>query len=181
MNDRLLLPAVAEALAAHGVAHEVLACLPELADTAEFCAHYGFSLEQAANTILVASKKVDPPRYAVCVVLGTTRLDVNRSVRALLDVKRASFADAGTTAALTGMLVGGVTAPGIAGLPVYVDRAVMDVPRVVMGGGNRSSKIVLDPAELLKLPGTRVVDGLATVPNQSELHEQAQAHEQAEA
>ncbi|WP_314193967.1 YbaK/EbsC family protein [uncultured Arthrobacter sp.] len=157
----LLLPAVAEALAAHGVAHEVLECSPDLADTAEFCAHYGFSLEQAANTILVASKKVEPPRYAVCVVLGTTRLDVNRSVRDLLDVKRASFADAGTTTALTGMLVGGVTVPGIVGLPVYVDQAVMDVPRVVMGGGNRSSKIVLDPAELLKLPGVEVVDGLA--------------------
>jgi prolyl-tRNA editing enzyme YbaK/EbsC (Cys-tRNA(Pro) deacylase) len=156
------MPAVAEALAAHGVAHEVLECSPELADTAEFCAHYGFTLDQAANTILVGSKKVEPPRYAVCVVLGTTRLDVNRSVRALLDVKRASFADAHTTTALTGMLVGGVTVPGIEGLPVYVDRAVMDVPRVVMGGGNRSSKIVLDPAELLKLPGVEVVAGLAT-------------------
>ena len=162
MSDTLLLPAVAEALAAHGVAHEILLCSPELADTAEFCTHYGFSLEQAANTILVASRKVEPPRYAVCVVLGTTRLDVNRSVRALLDVKRASFADAETTTALTGMLVGGVTVPGISGLPVYVDRAVLDVPRVVMGGGNRSSKIVLSPAELLKLPGVGVVDGLAT-------------------
>ncbi|MBT2549720.1 hypothetical protein [Arthrobacter sp. ISL-65] len=39
---------------------------------------------------------------------------------------------------------------------------VLEVPRVVMGGGNRSSKIVLDPAELLKLPGVEVVDGLAT-------------------
>ena len=175
MSETPLLPAVANALAAHGVAHEVLECLPELADTSEFCAHYGFGLEQAANTILVASKKVEPPRYALCVVLGTTRLDVNRSVRALLDVKRASFADAETTTALTGMLVGGVTVPGIEGLPVYVDRAVMEVPRVVMGGGNRSSKIVLDPAELLKLPGVEVVDGLATLPNQSELGEPAEA------
>jgi prolyl-tRNA editing enzyme YbaK/EbsC (Cys-tRNA(Pro) deacylase) len=162
VSDTILMPAVAEALAVHGVAHEVLECSPELADTAEFCAHYGFTLDQAANTILVGSKKVEPPRYAVCVVLGTTRLDVNRSVRALLDVKRASFADAHTTTALTGMLVGGVTVPGIERLPVYVDRAVMHAPRVVMGGGNRSSKIVLDPAELLKLPGVEVVDGLAT-------------------
>ena len=60
------------------------------------------------------------------------------------------------------MLVGGVTAPGIQGLPIYVDRAVMDADRVVMGGGNRSSKIVLAPAELRKLPGIEVVDGLAT-------------------
>ena len=162
MTDTILLPAVADALAAHGVRHEVLECSPDLADTAEFCEHYGFTLDQAANTILVSSRKLDPPRYAVCVVLGTTRLDVNRSVRGLLDVKRASFADAETTVAQTGMLVGGVTAAGIEGLPIYVDRAVLDAPRVVMGGGNRSSKIVLAPAELLKLPGVEVVDGLAT-------------------
>jgi prolyl-tRNA editing enzyme YbaK/EbsC (Cys-tRNA(Pro) deacylase) len=158
----MLHPAVASALANHAISHEVLACSPHLADTAEFCEHYGFTLDQAANTILVSSKKVDPARYAVCVVLGTTRLDVNRCVRGLLDVKRASFADTETTTSLTGMLVGGVTAPGIEGLPVYVDRAVMDAPRVVMGGGNRSSKIVLAPSELLKLPGVVVVDGLAT-------------------
>ena len=162
MTDTILMAEVADALELHGVRHDVLECSPELADTAAFCEHYGFTLEEAANTIVVASKKVDPPRYAVCVVLGTTRLDVNRSVRAVLGVKRASFADADTTTALTGMLVGGVTAPGIQGLPIYVDRAVMDADRVVMGGGNRSSKIVLAPAELRKLPGVEVVDGLAT-------------------
>jgi prolyl-tRNA editing enzyme YbaK/EbsC (Cys-tRNA(Pro) deacylase) len=162
VTDTILQPAVAESLAAYAICHEVLECTPDLADTAQFCEHYGFTLNQAANTILVSSRKVDPPRYAVCVVLGTTRLDVNRRVRSLLDVKRASFADSGTTTALTGMLVGGVTAPGIQGLPIYVDRAVMGTPRVVMGGGNRSSKIVLAPAELLKLPGVEVVEGLAT-------------------
>jgi prolyl-tRNA editing enzyme YbaK/EbsC (Cys-tRNA(Pro) deacylase) len=78
-----------------------------------------------------------------------------------MDVKRVSFADAETTVALTGMLVGGVTVPGIVGLPVYIDAAVMRQPRVVMGGGNRTSKIVLAPAELLKLPNVQVTDGLA--------------------
>lgn len=162
MTDKILMAEVADALELHDVRHEVLECSPDFADTAAFCDHYGFTLEEAANTILVTSKKVEPPKYAVCVVLGTTRLDVNRTVRSLLDVKRASFADAGTTTALTGMLVGGVTAAGIDGLPIYVDRAVMEADRVVMGGGNRSSKIVLAPAELLKLPGVEVVDGLAT-------------------
>jgi prolyl-tRNA editing enzyme YbaK/EbsC (Cys-tRNA(Pro) deacylase) len=167
--DTILMTEVADALKLHGVRHEVLECSPELADTAAFCEHYGFTLEEAANTIVVASKKVDPPKYAVCVVLGTTRLDVNRAVRSLLDVKRASFADAETTTALTGMLVGGVTAPGIEGLPIYVDRAVMDANRVVMGGGNRSSKIVLAPAELLKLPGVEVVEGLASLREPADL------------
>ena len=169
MTDTILMAEVADALELHGVRHDVLECSPEFADTAAFCEHYGFTLEEAANTIVVTSKKVDPPRYAVCVVLGTTRLDVNRAVRGLLGVKRASFADADTTTGLTGMLVGGVTAPGIQGLPIYVDRAVMDADRVVMGGGNRSSKIVLAPAELRKLPGIEVVDGLATPREPAEL------------
>jgi prolyl-tRNA editing enzyme YbaK/EbsC (Cys-tRNA(Pro) deacylase) len=158
----LLLPAVREAIERHGLDVEVLECDPELADTAAFCAHYGFALQDAANTIVVTSKKVDPPLRAVCVVLATTRLDVNRTVRERLGVRRASFADAETTVGLTGMVVGGVTAPGVGGLPIWVDRAVMDRARVVMGGGNRSSKLVLEPRELLALPGVEVVDGLAT-------------------
>ncbi|WP_457973603.1 YbaK/EbsC family protein [Arthrobacter sp. D1-17] len=171
MTDSILMAEVADALKLHDVRHEVLECSPDLADTAAFCEHYGFTLEEAANTILVASKKIEPPTYAVCVVLGTTRLDVNRTVRSLLDVKRASFADAETTTLLTGMLVGGVTAPGIDGLPIYVDSAVMKADRVVMGGGNRSSKIVLAPAELLKLPGVEIVDGLAAPRNPADMRQ----------
>lgn len=160
-NDTLLHPAVAKALADHGLSYEVLACPPELADTAEFSAHYGFSLDEAANAILVASRKVEPPVHALCVVLGSTRLDVNHAVRDLLGVRRVSFADAETTVAVTGMEIGGVTAPGVETVPIHVDSAVMDRPRVVMGGGNRTSKLLLDPAELRKLPGVMVVAGLA--------------------
>ena len=161
MTESLLHPLVQASLERHGIVADVLECLPELADTAAFCAHYGVPLEQAANTIVVASRKVEPPVYAACVVLGTTRLDVNTRVRQLLGVKRLSFADADTTRELTDMLIGGVTVFGIETIPVYVDSAVLDVPRVVMGGGNRSSKLHLDPRELLKLPNVEVVDALA--------------------
>ncbi len=168
MGTELLHPVVAAALVELGIVAEVLACDPDLADTAAFCKHYGFTLDSAANTILVASRKVDPPVHAVCVVLGTTRLDVNRTVRARLGVRRASFTDAEATVALTGMLVGGVTAIGLRGLPVWVDAAVLEQPKVVMGGGNRSSKLVLDPRELLKLPGVEVVEGLAGPPGEAD-------------
>ena len=159
VSSTKLHPSVEQALAEYGIAHEVLACDAELADTAAFCEHYGVSLEQAANTILVASRKVDPPKYAVCVVLGTTRLDVNKTVREKLAVKRLSFADAETTTKLTGMLIGGVTAIG--GLPIYVDGAVMQQSEVIMGGGNRTSKLRLAPQQLAKLPGVEVIEGLA--------------------
>ncbi|ALE06756.1 hypothetical protein AL755_17010 [Arthrobacter sp. ERGS1:01] len=161
LNGSALLASVQSAVATHGIVHEVMACPAELADTAEFCAHFGVSLEQSANTIVVTSKKVDPPHYAICVVLGTTRLDVNKKVKELLGVKRASFADADTTTALTGMEIGGVTAIGVRDLPIYIDSAVMEQTYVVMGGGNRTSKVRLDPRELAKLPGAAIVEGLA--------------------
>ena len=161
MSTATLLPAVEAALVEHGLSYEVLACDPDLADTAAFCDHYGFSLDQSANTILVTSKKVEPAQYAVCVVLGTTRLDVNKSVRELLGVKRASFADAETTQAVTGMEIGGVTAIGTSGHTIYIDAAVLARERVVMGGGNRTSKLLLKPQELAKLPHAVVIEGLA--------------------
>lgn len=160
-DDSLLLPLVAAALARYGLSYQVLACAPELADTAAFCEHYHVALDQAANTILVASRKVEPTHYALCVALATTRLDVNQKVCELLDVRKASFADAETTLSRTGMLIGGVTAVGIEETPIYVDGAVMERPEVVMGGGNRSSKLLLAPRELLKLPNMTVVERLA--------------------
>lgn len=162
MDEAKLLPAVEEALARYHIAYTALACLPELADTAAFCEHYHVALERAANTILVASRKVEPTKYALCVALATTRLDVNRKVCELLDVRKASFADAETTISRTGMLIGGVTPLGAGETPIYVDSAVLAQPEVVMGGGNRSSKLLLDPRELLKLPHLTVVEGLAT-------------------
>lgn len=161
VSEAVLDARVLEALRRSNVAYEVLACDPELADTAAFCDHYGFAPSQAANTILVASKRVDPPQYAACVVLATTRLDVNRRVSQLMGVKRLSFADADVTQAVTGMMIGGVTPFGIGEVPVYVDSAVMAQSDVVMGGGNRSSKLRLEPQELTRLPNVQVVEGLA--------------------
>jgi prolyl-tRNA editing enzyme YbaK/EbsC (Cys-tRNA(Pro) deacylase) len=141
---------------------EVIECDPDLADTAAFCEAYGYSPEDSANAIVVIGKS-DPPTYAVCVVLATTRLDVNRVVRKRLGTKKASFAGAGDTEALTGMTVGGVTPFGLPpGLPLWIDAAVMHRERIVVGGGSRSCKVVGPPQMLLELPDVEVVDGLAT-------------------
>ena len=147
-----------------GVAYELVPCDPDLADTAAFCAGYGYALEDSANTILVAGK-ADPPRYAACVVLATTRLDVNRTVRQRLGTRKASFASADETRELTGMLLGGVTAFALpAGLPLWIDARVLERPRVILGAGSRSAKVLVEPAVLSRLPGAEVVDGLAVQP-----------------
>lgn len=149
-------------LAELGVAHEWMACDPLLADTAMFCEAYGISPQDSANTILVAGKS-DPTTYAACLVLATTKLDVNRVVRRRLGARKASFASADETRSITGMLIGGVTIFGLpAGLPLWIDRQVMARPAIVIGGGSRSWKVKLDPTGLLALAGVEVVDDLAT-------------------
>jgi prolyl-tRNA editing enzyme YbaK/EbsC (Cys-tRNA(Pro) deacylase) len=152
---------VASALAHLGVAHTVMPCDPAAADTAVFCERYGIAPEDSANTILVAIKR-EPRRYVACVVLATTRLDVNHKLREVLGEKRLSFADAEETVATTGMLVGGVAPFGLPdAVPVLVDEAVMQRPEIVLGGGGRDTKLRLAPAELRKILGVRVVAGLA--------------------
>lgn len=152
------------ALGGLGVAFELFACDPALADTAAFCAAYGFDPRDSANTIVVVGK-AEPRRYAACVVLATHRLDVNRAVRGRLGTRKASFAAADETRTLTGMAIGGVTPFGLpADLPIWVDAAVMARPRVVLGGGSRAWKVIAPPEILLALPGVEVVEGLAEGP-----------------
>ena len=152
------------ALGPLGIDHELFACDPALADTAAFCAAYGFAPEDSANTILVVGKS-DPPRFAACVVLAPNRLDVNRAVRDRLGTRKASFAPAESTREITGMEIGGVTVFGLPpDLPIWIDARVMDRERVVVGGGSRSWKVILRPAGLLRIPAAAVVEGLATDP-----------------
>lgn len=159
MDDQIALRvrAVAEST---GVPHEIVPCDPALADTAEFCAAYGYSMEESANTIVVAGK-ADPTVYVACVVLGTTRLDVNSAVRKRLGVRKASFAGADDVRRVTGMEIGGVTPFGLDMMPLWIDSRVMACERIVLGGGSRDCKVVGPPALLTALPGAEVVDGLA--------------------
>ena len=157
----LLHASTREALDRLGVPYEVMPCDPALADTAAFVEAYGIPLDRSANTIVVASKGSDP-RYVACVVLATTSLDVNRVVRREMEVRKASFAAADPVRELTGMEIGGVTPFGLPDvLPVLVDARVMEPDWIVLGGGNRSSKLRLAPDAVRALASVRVVEGLA--------------------
>jgi prolyl-tRNA editing enzyme YbaK/EbsC (Cys-tRNA(Pro) deacylase) len=155
-DDRV---ALERALEGHGE-YELFACDPALADTAAFCAAYGFDPADSANTIVVIGKG-NPPVYAACVVLATHRLDVNRVVKGRLG-RKSSFASPEEAATLTGMAIGGVTAFGLpADLPLWVDAAVMERERIVLGGGSRSWKVLAPPSILQTLPNVEIVEGLA--------------------
>ena len=165
VTDRLDLVAEPVALALRDWAHanevRVAEIDPELADTAAFCAAYGVGLDVSANCVIVAGKRDGQLRYAACLVLATTRADVNGVVRRHLDVRKASFAPMDTAVAETGMRYGGITPIGLpAGWPILVDTAVADTAEVVIGSGLRDSKLALPGKALLELPGAELVEGL---------------------
>ena len=134
---------------------------PGLADTAAFCAAYDVPPEVSANCVVVAGSRSGAQRVAACLVLATTRVDVNRVVRRLLDVRKASFLATDEAVARTSMEYGGITPIGVpADWAVLVDPACLQVDSVVVGSGLRRSKIVLRGREVASLPGVRIVPGL---------------------
>ena len=135
---------------------------PDLADTAAFCERYGVAAEDSANCVVIAGQRAGAVSYAACIVLATTRADVNTVVRSRLDARKASFAPMDDAVALTGMEYGGITPIGLpARWPVLVDAAVLDRDVVVIGSGLRRSKLALPAGALATLPTAEVVDGLA--------------------
>jgi prolyl-tRNA editing enzyme YbaK/EbsC (Cys-tRNA(Pro) deacylase) len=134
---------------------------PELADTAAFCAAYGVPAAASANCVVVAGRRGTQTRWAACVVLATTRADVNGVVRRHLDVRKASFAPPDDAVRETGMEFGGITPFGLPpGWPVLVDAAVVAQPVVVVGSGARRSKLVVPGTALAELPSAQVLPDL---------------------
>ncbi|MHA3701900.1 YbaK/EbsC family protein [Jatrophihabitans sp. YIM 134969] len=165
----LLAPPTATALAAWEASSpgatatvQVAAIDPELADTAAFCERYGVEPEQSANCVVVAGRRGEVTRHAACLVLATTRADVNGVVRRRLDARKASFAPLDETVAATSMEYGGITPVGLPGdWPVWLDARVAAAPWIVIGSGVRGSKLSLPGATLLDYPGAEAVTDLA--------------------
>ena len=160
-DEREIERQVLAAVEATGEPFEAIEIDPALADTADFCEHYGYPLEVSANCILVASRD-DPPVVAACLALATTKLDVNKRVRKLLGVRKLSFAPAELTRQVTGMEIGGVTPFA---LPEAIDRRWADariagLDRVIVGGGSRALKLWVAPAALQAV-GVELVEDLA--------------------
>jgi prolyl-tRNA editing enzyme YbaK/EbsC (Cys-tRNA(Pro) deacylase) len=135
---------------------------PTLADTAAFCAEYDVPMAASANCVIVHGKRAGESTYAAVMVLATHRADVNGVIRKHLGVRKISFAAQDDAVASTGMEYGGITPIGVpAAWPVLVDEAVAQAGLVVIGSGIRASKVLVDGADLAKLPSATVLE-LAT-------------------
>ncbi len=134
---------------------------PQLADTAAFCERYGVRLDESANCVILAARREGRSWFAACVVLATTRADVNGLAKRQLGASKISFAAMDAAIAATGMEYGGITPVGLPeGWPILIDAAVAAAERVVIGSGLRRSKLVLPGAALAGLPGAVVLEQL---------------------
>ncbi|MFF4909315.1 YbaK/EbsC family protein [Streptomyces sp. NPDC001260] len=135
---------------------------PQWADTAVFVQHYGQELlERSANCVVVAGRRGGETTLAACVVLSTTRADVNGVVRRQLGARKASFAAMDVATGETGMEYGGITPIGLPETwPVLVDSAVVDLPYVLVGSGRRRGKLLVPGKAFAELPGAVVLEGL---------------------
>lgn len=134
---------------------------PELSDTTRTQDAYCLPPDALANCVIVGGKREGDERLAACVVLFTSRADVNNVVRRRLDVRKASFLPMERAVELTGMEYGGINPIGLPdGWPILVDRAVTDRDVVLIGSGVRKSKLLLPGSLVARLPGAMTVDGL---------------------
>ena len=140
---------------------EIMDCDPDLAETNSFCKKYGIDFDDAANTIVVKSKTGEL-KQAACVLLATTKLDTNKTIRKKLSTHKVSFASIEESEKLTDMQIGGVTPIELPkNLPLWVDSRVMQRKIIVLGGGNRTSKIKISPNIFNHIPNTEIGVGLA--------------------
>lgn len=158
----LLAAPTAEALPTIDGDVEVFAIDPEIADTAALLSATDLSPATSANCVLVAGSRGGEERIAACMVLANTRADVNKRVKKLLDVRKASFLPLDRAVDESGMEYGGI---GPIGLPedyrVLIDSRVAEADELIIGSGIRGSKLILSGAALASLPGAEVIEGLA--------------------
>lgn len=130
-----------------------------LADTAAFCEQYDIGPDVSANCVVVEAKRADKVWYAACLILATTRADVNGTVRRHLDARKISFAPMDVATTLTGMTYGGITPIGLpSDWPILIDKRVDSTDEVIIGSGIRRSKILVPGSLLASLPNATVLD-----------------------
>jgi len=63
---------------------------------------------------------------------------------------------------LTGMMIGGVTPFALPNeMPIYADTKLLEMEYIILGSGSRSSKLIIQPDLISKLPNATFVKGIA--------------------
>ena len=131
---------------------------PNLTDTDAFCKHYNIGKDISANCVIVEAKRADKVWYAACLIIATTRADINGIIRKHLDARKVSFAPMDKAVSLTKMEFGGITPIGLPkDWPLLIDTAVTDQEKVIVGSGIKKSKLIVSTKELASLPNATIM------------------------
>jgi prolyl-tRNA editing enzyme YbaK/EbsC (Cys-tRNA(Pro) deacylase) len=135
---------------------------PTLSDTAAFCAAYKVEMKQCANCVILEAKRAEKTWFAACVILGSTRADVNGLARRTLDARKVSFAPMEKAVAESTMEYGAITPLGLpSDWSILVDKAVADSEYVIVGSGIRKTKLAIPGSLFASLPNVQILEGLA--------------------
>lgn len=156
----LLAVPVYEYLQAHGYDGTWVSKIdPDLADTATFCKQYNIDPGISANCVIVEAKRSYKTWWAACIILATTKADINGVIRKTLDARKVSFAPMSTAISLTHMEYGGITPIGLpTDWPILIDSQVIQHDQVIVGSGIRGSKILIASQKLQSLTNAQVLD-----------------------
>lgn len=160
LSEHLELVAPVVAAAADTIPGAKVVEIPDsVADTAEFTRAFHVAPSDSANCVIVAGHRAGVETLAAVLVLATDRADINKTVRKHLGVRKMSFAPEDEAEQASKMRHGGITPVGLpADWPVLIDTKVTTAGPVIIGSGLRTSKLLVDGAELARLPGASVLD-----------------------
>lgn len=138
---------------------------PDSSGGADFCARYGVPQTEGANCVVIEGKRGTTSTLAAIVVPVGFKTDFN-AVRKRMGVRQVSLAPMEVALSETGMEYGSITPVGLpASWPIFIDHTLVQVPRIVIGGGLKRSKLSVPGKALSELPGAIIVDDLLR-PNQ---------------
>jgi Cys-tRNA(Pro) deacylase len=120
----------------------------------------GISEHEVVKTIVMATDEGKP----LLVLMHGDREVSTKQLARVLDVKRVEPCDESTATKHTGYVFGGTSPFGTRHpLPVYVERSIFDLPRLLINGGKRGFLVEIDPIDLRKALAVVEVN-VATLP-----------------
>ena len=115
----------------------------------------GFPEHQVVKTLVLESDGKQP----LLVLMHGDRLVSTKKLARAIGAKRVSPCDPHSANKHTGYVVGGISPFGTRSeLPVYVEKTILALERILINGGRRGLLLEIDPGDLEKALATREVE-----------------------
>lgn len=121
----------------------------------DFARALGYELDRIAKSLFF--RCAPSGVYGIAVSAATRKVRLDRLAQHL-ECRRAYIASPEELAEVIGYPPAGVSPMGVANIPVFMDRALLDFPTVLVGAGAVRVEIELAPSDLQAITGAEVLD-----------------------